>query len=133
MNEGSLQDRVFCSAYKLRRRRCVCDDGGGTDGGGTSCRNALTNLTWLFAVSSNPLQDPPALPMRPPTFDRRPGARRRSAACVLLTASGDQQWARVRNALANMAVAHVKVPSRMWWKFTDGDLRRVEVSGLSGE
>ena len=25
------------------------------------------------------------------------------------------------------------VPSRMWWKFTDGDLRRLEVRGLSGE
>ena len=26
-----------------------------------------------------------------------------------------------------------ETPSRMWWKFTNGDLRRVEVSGLSGE
>src|SRR5262245_34785969 len=25
------------------------------------------------------------------------------------------------------------VPSRMWWKFSEGYLRRVEVSGLSGE
>src|SRR5215472_10219686 len=27
----------------------------------------------------------------------------------------------------------VWVPSQMWWKFTNGDLRRGEVSGLSGE
>jgi len=36
--------------------------------------------------------------------------------------------------LSDVCIGYSKgVPSQMWWKFTNGDLRRVEVSGLSGE
>src|SRR5215468_5637378 len=53
----------------------------------------------------------------------------KSLSCFKGCAKG-YEW---NSASQQCCPAPTRVPSRMWWKFTDGDLRRLEVRGLSGE